>query len=321
MSEDASYTDVLSDKPPELIGRNRELELITAVLLAGEHILLEGAPGTSKSTLLRYVTSKLKIPFFQVEGSADLTPSKLIGTFNPNLVLEQGFKSEFFEPGPLFQAMNEGGILYIEELNRAAPDATNALIRAMEEGEIIIPRYGTVSALSTFRLVTAMNPFDDTGVTRISRALFDRLCRIKMDYQELEEEIKIVGSQLKTAPNSLIEIGARIARATRYDDRLRQGSSVRGAIDFTKIVEKLGMLRKGYSTDTILDAALAAFTSKIWLENPNHKEEDIVLENVETILRNLDQSFFDDLNLELKKKDDEDLMQQLLDELSELARI
>jgi MoxR-like ATPase len=147
-----------------------------------------------------------------------------------------------------------------------------------------------------------MNPFDDTGVTRISRALFDRLCRIKMEYQELEEEIQIVRGQLTDAPNSLIEIGAKIARATRFDDRLRQGSSVRGAIDFTKIVEKLGMLRKGYSTETILDAALASFTSKIWLENPNHKEEDIVLENVEMVLRNLDQSFFDDLNLELKKK-------------------
>ncbi len=301
MSHDDLFATVLKDRPVNLIGRRSELELITAVLIAGNHILLEGAPGTSKSTLLRYVTRKLNIPFFQVEGSADLTPSKLIGTFNPNLVLEQGFKPEFFEPGPLFQAMEEGGILYIEELNRAAPDATNALIRAMEEGEIIIARYGKVVAKSSFRLVAAMNPFDDTGVTRISRALFDRLCRIKMNYQELNEEINIVETQLNDAPKSLVEVGARIARSTRYDDRLRQGSSVRGAIDFTKIVGKLGMLRKGYTTETLLDAALAAFTSKIWLENPNLKEEDIILENVENVLRTLDQSFFDDLNLDLIK--------------------
>ncbi|MHA2251084.1 MAG: AAA family ATPase [Candidatus Kariarchaeaceae archaeon] len=99
---------------------------------------LRGASGTSQSTLLRYVTEQLKLPLYHIEGSADLSPSQLIGTFNPNLVLEQGFKPEFLEPGPLFRSMDEGGILYIEELYRAAPDATSALIRAMDEGKIII---------------------------------------------------------------------------------------------------------------------------------------------------------------------------------------
>ena len=302
MSSNENFAKILIEKPESLVGRKRELELITAILLAGEHILLEGPPGTSKSTMLRYVTGKLQLPFFQVEGSADLTPSKLIGTFNPNLVLEQGFKPEFFEPGPLFQAMEAGGILYIEELNRAAPDATNALIRAIEEREIIVPRYGKVQAKDSFRLVAAMNPFDDTGVTRISRALFDRLCRIKMEYQEFEEEKRIVKTQFSDAPDAIVDIAARIARATRFDDRLRQGSSVRGAIDFTNIVQKLALLRGGYTSETILDAALTSFTSKIWLENPNQKEEDILLEIVEKVLRNLDASVFEALNLDLKKK-------------------
>ncbi|MHA2251086.1 MAG: AAA family ATPase [Candidatus Kariarchaeaceae archaeon] len=301
-SADEDFVKILDTKPDSLIGRKKELEVLIAILLSGEHVLLEGAPGTSKSTLLRYVTEQLKLPLYHIEGSADLTPSKLIGTFNPNLVLEQGFKPEFFEPGPLFRSMDEGGILYIEELNRAAPDATNALIRAMEEGEIIIPRYGKVTASATFRVVAAMNPFDDTGVSRISRALFDRLCRLKMDYQSVDEEMLIVRTESKESPQSLIDIGTRIARATRFDDRLRQGSSVRGAIDFSNIAPSLAMLRGGYNTNVILDAALAAFTAKIWLENPNHSEEDIILEIVESVLRNLDIGFFDDLNLDLKKK-------------------
>jgi len=296
------FSNLIGEKETTIIGRKRELEILIAVLMSGEHLLLEGPPGTTKSTMLRFVSEKLNIPLFQLEGSADLTPSKLIGTFNPNLVMEEGFKPEYFEPGPLFRAMDEGGIFYIDELNRASPDSTNALIRAMEEGEIIIPRYGKVMAKENFRVIAAMNPFDDTGVTRISRALFDRLCRLKMNYQSMEEEIKIIENNNKDTPKSLIEIGVRIARATRSDDRLRQGSSVRGAIDFANICPTLASIRKGYSTNVLIDAALVAFTGKIWLDNPNLSEEDIILDIVELVLRNLEEGFFDDLNLELKKK-------------------
>jgi MoxR-like ATPase len=252
--------------------------------------------------MLQFVTGQLGLPLFQIEGSADLTPSKLIGTFNPNLVLEQGFKSDFFEPGPLFRAMEEGGILYIDELNRAAPDATNALIRAMEEREIVIPRYGRVIAKPSFRVVAAMNPFDDTGVTRISRALFDRMCRLKMDYQSLEEESQIVTEEVPETPQAIIGLGTRITRATRYDDRLRQGASVRGAIDFARIAPSLALVRGGYGTETLIDAALTSFTGKIWLDTPGISAEEIMLDIVQQVLRDLDKGFFDSLNADLKKK-------------------
>lgn len=297
-----NYDEVLHGKETSIVGRKRELEMLLATLIAGEHILLEGAPGTSKSTLLRFVTAQLNVPFYQIEGSADLTPSKLIGTFNPNLVLEQGFKTDFFEKGPLSEAMEEGGILYIDELNRAAPDATNTLIRAMEEGEIIIPRFGTIQAMDSFRVVAAMNPFDDTGVTRISRALFDRLCRIKMNYQDTSEEISIVATQVKDAPEAIITIGAQIAKATRFDDRLRQGASVRGAIDFAKIAPTLALIRGDYNVTTLIDAALTAFTGKIWLENPNNSEEEIIMQIVETVLSKLPKELFKELNLDLENK-------------------
>ena len=301
LSEGESFFRVL-DVPNQIIGRRRELEILISVLVAGKHVLLEGPPGTTKSTMLQFVTGQLGLPLFQIEGSADLTPSKLIGTFNPNLVLEQGFKSEFFEPGPLFRAMEEGGILYIDELNRAAPDATNALIRAMEEREIVIPRYGRVIAKPSFRVVAAMNPFDDTGVTRISRALFDRMCRLKMDYQSLEEESQIVTEEVPETPQAIIRLGTRITRATRYDDRLRQGASVRGAIDFARIAPSLALVRGGYGTETLIDAALTAFTGKIWLDTPGISAEEIMLDIVQQVLRDLDKDFFDTLNEDLKKR-------------------
>jgi len=285
-----------------VIGRRRELEMIVSILLSGKHILLEGAPGTSKSTLLKYVTTSLELPLFHVEGSADLTPSKLIGIFNPSLALNQGFKPEFFEKGPLFLEMEEGGVLYIDEFNRASPDATNTLIRAMEENDIVIPRFGTIKAKKNFRVVAAMNPFDDTGVSRLSRALFDRFCRIKMDYQPTDEEREIVLATLDDVPSPLVEIGVKIGRATRFDDRLRQGSSVRGAVDFVKIAENLASILGEFTTNVIIESANAAFSGKIWIENPVNTAEEILLEIVEAVLKTIDSNLLDELSNTLKKK-------------------
>src|SRR6266567_9383047 len=62
-----------------LVGRERELTLVLAAVAAGRDLILEGPPGTSKSTLLRAITAEWGIPLVFVEGNADLTPSKLIG--------------------------------------------------------------------------------------------------------------------------------------------------------------------------------------------------------------------------------------------------
>ena len=75
--------------PIQVVGRRRELELVRAALASGAHILIEGPPGTGKSTLLRQVAESRHTEFVLVEGSAELTPARLIGSFDPALVLEQ----------------------------------------------------------------------------------------------------------------------------------------------------------------------------------------------------------------------------------------
>ena len=96
-----------------LVGRERELELVLSAVGAGRDIVLEGPPGTSKTTLLRAITTEWGIPLLFVEGNADLTPSRLIGHHNPARVLREDYSAENFVPGPLVEAMREGGFLYI----------------------------------------------------------------------------------------------------------------------------------------------------------------------------------------------------------------
>jgi hypothetical protein len=152
-----------------VVGRERELELILAAVAAGRDILLEGPPGTSKSTLLRAITTEWGIPLVFVEGNADLTPAKIVGHHNPARVLREDYSPDNFVDGPLLQAMREGGFLYIEEFNRAPEDTVDTLLTAMAEREIAVPRVGRVVARCTFRVVATMNPYDNVGTTGCPR--------------------------------------------------------------------------------------------------------------------------------------------------------
>src|SRR5579859_2551512 len=91
-----------------VVGRERELDLILAAVAAGRDLLLEGPPGTSKSTLLRAITAEWGIPLVFVEGNADLTPAKLVGHHNPAWVLREDYSPDNFVDGPLLRAMRAG---------------------------------------------------------------------------------------------------------------------------------------------------------------------------------------------------------------------
>ena len=114
-----------------------------AAVAAGRDIVLEGPPGTSKTTMLKAITAEWGIPLCFVEGNADLTPAKLVGHHNPARVLREDYSVDNFVPGPLVDAMDAGGFLYIEEFNRAPEDTLNTLLTAMADREIVVPRVGT----------------------------------------------------------------------------------------------------------------------------------------------------------------------------------
>ncbi len=129
-----------------VLDREREAELLTAALDAGAHVVLEGPPGTGKSTLLRAVSSTRAVPFFLVEGNAELTPARLIGHFDPAQVLAKGYRPDIFVDGALVSALREGGLLYVEEINRVPEETLNVLITVMSEGELNVPRLGVIRA-------------------------------------------------------------------------------------------------------------------------------------------------------------------------------
>lgn len=262
-----------------VVGRENEIKAILAAMDAGKHILLEGPPGTSKSTLLRGVARAANIPFFIVEGNVDLTPAKIVGHFNPAKVMADNYQPEYFEKGPLTRAMLEGGILYIEEFNRMPADVANVLITPMEEGEMYIPRYGTIQAVRPFTVISAQNPYDDVGTVRVSRAFMDRICLIKMDYQPEEEEIFIVYEKTRFPDRNIIGMAVKMVRRTREYPDIKLGASVRAAIDLVDVFASLQKM-PGRQDEDFLLAARMALANKIWLNEITGRSADEIVEGI-----------------------------------------
>jgi MoxR-like ATPase/Mg-chelatase subunit ChlD len=279
----------------KVVGREEELSLLLASLGAGRDLLLEGPPGTSKSTLLRAIAEANRTPLYFVEGNADLTPAKLVGHHSPSKVLQEDYGPENFVYGPLPLAMREGGLLYVEEFNRVPEDTLNTLITAMAERELTVPRVGTIRAQSGFRTIAAMNPFDNIGTGRLSGAVADRLCRVRMDYQTEAEEREIVARTTGSGDRWLIRVAVRSARLTREHPELRMGASVRAAIDLVLVAGQLAQLRRltlsQAETDEVtrralIAAAQTAMSIKISpRESSRRTADEIVTEAVLAALR------------------------------------
>lgn len=269
-----------------LVGRERELELTLAAVGAGRDMLLEGPPGTSKTTILKAITEEWGIPLLFVEGNADLTPAKLVGHHNPARVLREDYSTDTFVPGPLVEAMTSGGFLYIEEFNRAPEDTLNTLLTAMADRRITVPRVGTFAAKPTFRVIASMNPFDNVGTTRLSTSVHDRLNRLAVGYQDAPAEEDIVRLRAKLAGDlgeRMTTDAVAVTRATRNHGDIRQGSSVRGAIDCALVANQLAILRgidspddAGYA-ELMYDAMIVSLSGRIHLDEASGTTPEVVL--------------------------------------------
>jgi MoxR-like ATPase len=209
-------------------------------------------------------------------------------------VLKDSYQKEYFEMGPLTQAMEESGVLYLEEFNRMSSESANLLITPMEEGLINIPRYGQVSAGDGFTIICSQNPYDDVGTLQVSRAFLDRVVRIRMDYQSEDEEIEIAALRSGSDNQQLIKSAVRVTRVTRDMQEIKLGASVRAAIDIILLMENLALLSDEELTpEDMTDACKMALTSKVWLsETINATPEEIVERVVDRARRELGADFY-----------------------------
>lgn len=254
--------------------------LLRDSLDAGITPCLVGPPGVGKSLLARKVAEDTGRVFFEIFFDENVTPSRLVGAFDPALVVRKGRSIESFEPGPLIRAMVEGGLFVAHELNRATEFCQNSLISPLEERHYHIYPLGLIKAHENFAFVATQNPIETAGTYRLSRVLMDRIgCWIRMSYPSKETEIEImrVNAPASDLPDSALEKIYEIINDTRNNPSLEVPASPRAGIFLTRLVNNNLDDFKG-EDEAIRFFAPAVLSKEMRVREEGKTVEDIVNE-------------------------------------------
>ncbi|MHA2502598.1 MAG: AAA family ATPase [Candidatus Kariarchaeaceae archaeon] len=268
-----------------IVGRESELRLALAAKLAKKHLLLEGDVGVGKTTLAHAIANYFSQDLERVDGDDRYSASRLVGHFDPPMVIEKGYSWDSFVTGPLVSSMQKGSILFLNELNRMPEGTQNVLLAAMDEGVVIVPKLGSVNAEDGFFIISSMNPQEFVATTPLSEALRDRFAWIRLEYQDEEEERSITSIRSGVDDEQIIDTVVRITRRTRDWSDLRRGSSIRGAIDFASILQYLDKTKPS----SWIDAGVMALSTKVEVEDGVDKRvEEVVSEIINEVLAQQD---------------------------------
>jgi MoxR-like ATPase len=276
---------MLSNIQKEIVGFEREIRMVLAALRARLPVMLEGDAGTGKTELAKVVARSLQREIFRVDGDPELTALKLQGWFDPPLVLQKGYQWETFIPGPLTAALLQGGIFFFNEVNRAPSESLNAVLSALDERTLNIPRLAAIQAKESFVSIFTLNPYDRIGTNPLPKAFYDRCVWIYMDHQPLEKAIEIVRMRTGEKDAGLLRSICQIVEATRRHPLIERGASVRAAIHIIRMIQSLREEEKQFSLEEIEYLCVMALSKNINLTYDTAKSPvELVKEIVEEVM-------------------------------------
>ena len=162
-----------------ILGKDVEISMALACLLARGHLLIEDLPGLGKTMLAQAIARVLGLSYQRIQFTSDLLPADIVGV---SIFRQQ--QGEFvFQPGPVFAQL-----VLADEVNRATPKAQSALLEAMEEQQVSVD--GQTHRLpQPFFVVATQNPSDQIGTFPLPESQLDRfLMRLELGYPNEENE-------------------------------------------------------------------------------------------------------------------------------------
>ncbi len=185
----AAQAEFLAEKMAEvrreiskaIVGQVEVVEGVLIALLAGGHVLLEGAPGLGKTMMVRTLAQAVAQKYSRIQFTPDLMPADVIGT---SVVQENGDgrKSLGFQPGPIFT-----NLLLADEINRATPKTQSALLEAMQEKQVTVAHTSHLLEEPFFVMAT-QNPLEMEGTYPLPEAQLDRfLFKLRVPYPGRED--------------------------------------------------------------------------------------------------------------------------------------
>ena len=273
--------DVLDALRATIVGQDAVVEGLVLALIAGGHLLLEGAPGVAKTLACRALAAAVGGVFRRVQFTPDLLPSDIVGT----RIFDQ--KSAEFTTvlGPLF-----ANVVLADEINRAPAKVQSALLEGMQERRATIGLQ-TYDLPAPFVVLATMNPYDADGTYPLPLAQLDRfLAKVVVPYPSREEERTIVDRfgagepPLRAGAASAADVlrwqreahdvfvdakvrdyAVDLVRATRGADLVAHGASPRAALALVALARARAYLEgRAFATpDDVRDLAPSVLRHRI----------------------------------------------------------
>jgi MoxR-like ATPase len=179
----AATDNLLREASGVILGKQHQLRLALACVLARGHLLIEDLPGVGKTTLAHVMAKLLGLEFQRIQFTSDLLPADIIGVS----VFDRDAGAFRFHPGPVFSQF-----ILADEINRATPKTQSALLEAMEENQVTAD--GETHTLPLpFVVIATQNPAHQIGTFPLPESQLDRfLMRIELGYPDADAERELL---------------------------------------------------------------------------------------------------------------------------------
>ena len=166
-----------------ILGKDRQIRLALACLVAKGHLLIEDLPGSGKTTLAHVIAQVMGLDFHRIQFTSDLLPTDVLGLS----VYDRDRNSFEFHPGPIFS-----NLVLADEVNRTTPKTQSALLEAMEEHQVTIE--GETRPLPRpFFVIATQNPLHQIGTFPLPESQLDRfLLRLHMGFPDQAAERQLL---------------------------------------------------------------------------------------------------------------------------------